>query len=66
MQRLLDFELLQELPLERRLSQLARWVLECERLGESYKLRLPQLTLPAGSGDAQQRRCLTALALFGQ
>jgi len=66
MQRLLDFELLQELPLERRLSQLARWVLECERLGESYKLRLPQLTLPAGSGDAQQRRCLTALALFRQ
>ncbi len=65
MQRLLDFELLQGLPLEPRLSQLAQWVLDCERLGESYRLRLPQLTLPAGHGDAQQRRCLTALALYG-
>ncbi len=34
--RLLDFALLQALPLEQRLSQLAQWVLDCERLGEAY------------------------------
>jgi hypothetical protein len=65
MQRLLGFDLLQSLPLEQRLSQLAQWVLDCERLGETYRLQLPQLTVPAGHGIAQQRLCLTALALFG-
>jgi uncharacterized protein (DUF58 family) len=64
MQRLLDFELLHGLALEPRLSQLAQWVLDCERHGESYRLQLPQLTLPIGQGVAQQRSCLTALALF--
>ena len=63
--RLLDFALLQGLPLEQRLSQLTQWVLECERLGETYSLQLPQRTLPPGHGIAQQRACLEALALYG-
>jgi uncharacterized protein (DUF58 family) len=63
-QRLLDFGLLQSLPLEQRLSQLAQWVLECERRGESYRLQLPQAALPGGLGSAQQRACLEALALY--
>jgi uncharacterized protein (DUF58 family) len=63
--RLLDFALLQALPLERRLSQLAQWVLDCERRGETYSLALPQRTQPAGHGIAQQRACLEALALYG-
>ena len=63
-QRVLDFASLPALPLEQRLSQLAQWVLECERLGDSYRLQLPQATLPAGHGIAHQRACLTALALY--
>ena len=31
-----------DLPLEQRLSQLTQWVLDCERRGESYGLRLRQ------------------------
>jgi uncharacterized protein (DUF58 family) len=62
--RLLDFGLLQSLPLEQRLSQLAQWVLDCERRGESYRLQLPQATLAGGHGGAQQRACLEALALY--
>ena len=63
--RPLDFALLQGLPLEQRLSQLTQWVLECERLGETYSLQLPQRALPPGHGIAQQRACLEALALYG-
>lgn len=63
--RLLDFASLQSLPLEQRLSQLAQWVLDCERLGDTYRLQLPQQALPVGHGIAQQRACLEALALYG-
>ena len=63
--RMLDFTLLQGLPLEQRLSQLSQWVLDCQRLGESYGLQLPQQTLPPGHGIAQQRACLEALGLYG-
>jgi len=63
--RLLDFGLLPGLPLEQRLSQLAQWVIDCERLGESYGLQLPQRLLAAGHGLAQQRACLEALGLYG-
>jgi uncharacterized protein (DUF58 family) len=62
--RVLDFSLLASLPLEQRLSQLAQWVLDCERIGDSYGLQLPRNTLPAGHGIAQQRACLEALALY--
>jgi uncharacterized protein (DUF58 family) len=62
--RILDFSSLPSLPLEQRLSQLAQWVLDCERLGDNYRLQLPQATVPAGHGVAQQRACLTALALY--
>jgi len=64
LQRQLDFAALSSLPLESRLSQLAQWVLDCERLGDPYRLRLPSLTLPAGHGLAHMRRCLQALALY--
>ena len=55
----------ESLPLEQRLSQLAQWVLDCERLGDTYRLQLPQQALPVGHGIAQQRACLEALALYG-
>jgi len=63
-QRTLSLQSLRDLPLERALSQLADWVLECERHGESYALELPGQSLPPGHGLAQRRHCLEALALY--
>lgn len=64
-QRVLDLTLLPEVELEGALSQLARWVLDCERLGETYTLQLATQTLPGRHGAAQRRACLQALALYG-
>ncbi len=49
-------------PPEARLSRLCRWVLEAERRGLDYGLRLPGRTVPPGSGPGHRRRCLEALA----
>jgi len=49
---------------ESRLSRLSAWVLAAERLGASFGLRLPGLELPCGSGEAQRRAALEALALW--
>jgi uncharacterized protein (DUF58 family) len=62
--RVLTLEPLRDLPLESALSQLADWVLECERRGESYALELPGYCVQAGHGLAQRRHCLEALALY--
>ncbi len=51
---------------ETRLSVLAHWVIETERLGQSYGLRLPGVTIPPGRGDVHRARCLEALALHGE
>jgi uncharacterized protein (DUF58 family) len=48
---------------EAQLSRLCAWVLEAERLGLTYGLRLPSLEIAPASGDAHQRQCLEALAL---
>jgi uncharacterized protein (DUF58 family) len=53
------------LDVEARLSQLATWVVESERRGETYGLVLRGRRLAADSGPQQLRACLTALALFG-
>lgn len=50
---------------EARLSQLARWVLEAERLGQPYALTLPGVTLPPALGAAHRAAALRALALHG-
>jgi uncharacterized protein (DUF58 family) len=63
-ERLFDFDTLAGLELEQRLSQLAEWILECERRGEPYGLRLRTQRIPLGLGAEQRRRCLEALALF--
>ena len=49
---------------EGRLSILCQWVLQAERFGQSYGLRLPGKVIPPGRGDAHRTRCLEALALF--
>ncbi|HWI83585.1 DUF58 domain-containing protein [Ramlibacter sp.] len=48
--------------LEHRLSRLAAWVLQADRLGALYGLRLPGRTVAPGSGPAHKRSCLEALA----
>jgi uncharacterized protein (DUF58 family) len=50
---------------EQKLSQLTKWVLECERLGEDYALELPTAVLSAGHGQSHRRACLESLAQFG-
>jgi uncharacterized protein (DUF58 family) len=51
---------------EGRLSILAHWVIESERLGQAYGLRLPGISIAPGRGDAHRARCLEALALHGE
>jgi len=60
-----DWDTLAGFDVETRLSVLTRWVLEAQREGMFYGLRLPEKTLPPDSGDAHQHECLKALALFG-
>jgi uncharacterized protein (DUF58 family) len=51
--------------LEAKLSRLCRWVLDAEKTGASYGLRLPGTDLKPASGPAHLRLCLERLALFG-
>ena len=48
---------------ERRLSQLARWVVDADAAGRIYGLRLPRFVREPSRGDAHRHACLTALAL---
>ena len=48
---------------EARLSRLTAWVLEAERLGLDYGLRLAHTEIAPDHGAAQRQRCLQALAL---
>lgn len=61
----LDWADLPSLEPESRLAHLARWVLEADRLGLSFGLRLPGIRVPPGIGPLQRLRCLNALALHG-
>jgi uncharacterized protein (DUF58 family) len=60
----LDWNDLEGMEVEARLSQLARWVLLSEKGGTSYGLRLPSATLAPSRGDAHFHECLRALALY--
>lgn len=61
----LDWQQTQAADIETRLSVLCRWVLEADRAGTPYSLRLPGAMIATGSGEAHRHRCLAALALFG-
>jgi uncharacterized protein (DUF58 family) len=58
----LDFAQAGHLGTEEKLSRLAAWVLQAERLGLDYGLRLPAQQITPGCGEAHKRRCLEALA----
>jgi len=62
---MLDFESIEALDTEQRLSRLTRWVQDAEALGVPYGLRLPGLEQEPGAGEAHRLDCLKALALFG-
>ena len=59
----LDFARCGPLDADARLARLVAWVLQAEKLGLDYGLRLPGLVLQPDSGEAHRRRCLEALAL---
>jgi uncharacterized protein (DUF58 family) len=61
----LDWDTLEGLDTEARLSVLTRWVLDAERDGLLYGLRLPGKTIAPANGEHHQHACLRALALFG-
>lgn len=60
----LDWAALPQLATEERLSRLARWVIDAERRGTSYGLRLPGEAISPALGEIHKHRCLSALALF--
>jgi uncharacterized protein (DUF58 family) len=60
----LDWQLAQLPGTEPRLARLAAWVLAAEAAGLAHGLRLPGVEIAPGSGAAQQRRSLDALALW--
>ena len=59
----LDLAQAGHLDLERKLSRLVAWVLQADRLGLDYGLRVPGQEIKPSSGEAHKRRCLQALAL---
>jgi uncharacterized protein (DUF58 family) len=62
---MLEHDALHALAPEARLSRLATWVLQAERTGLPYGLRLGTLTLAPALGASQRDACLRALALHG-
>lgn len=60
----LDWDMLPELDVEQRLSQLARWCVDADAAGRSLALRLPGREVPLGAGPEHLAACLEALALF--
>ena len=60
----LDWQTLDGLGDEARLSQLARWVILAESTGASYGLRIPGKVLPPAHGETHYHACLRELATF--
>ena len=49
---------------EQSLSRLCAWVVQADRQGLVYGLRLPRLEIAPGSGEAHKKQCLQALAAY--
>jgi uncharacterized protein (DUF58 family) len=59
-----DWHALQGLNTEMRLSRLTRWIIDADRQGIAYGLKVPDFAAMPGRGDAHLHRCLATLALF--
>lgn len=62
----LSWQMVAALPLEMKLSQLARWILQAEQNNLRYGLELPGSRLAPGHGESHRQACLKILALYGQ
>jgi uncharacterized protein (DUF58 family) len=60
----LDFSALRFHGVEERLSQLALWVIEAERVRRPYSLRVPNTDIAPAVGETHFHRCMRALSLF--
>ena len=60
-----DFDAVPAADLEARLSVLTRWITDTDRTRADYGLRMPGQEFAPAHGEAQRRRCLEALALYG-
>ena len=60
----LDWSALEGLDAEPRLSQLCRWVLDCEAAQRVYGLRLPGTEIAPSHGPAHRLACLRALSRY--
>jgi uncharacterized protein (DUF58 family) len=61
-----DFSRVDATDIEQRLSILTRWIIDADRRGEDYGLKLPGIEFPPAHGEAHRHACLESLALFGQ
>ena len=61
----LDASQMERMPLEERLSQLALWIVNAEKVEMPYALKLGRTALPLGLGPVHSRRALETLAVAG-
>jgi uncharacterized protein (DUF58 family) len=59
-----EFDAISDSDVEKRLSILTRWIVDADRTGEDYGLRLPGCEIEPSHGAAHRRACLEALALY--
>jgi uncharacterized protein (DUF58 family) len=59
-----EWDALQGMDVEARLSQLCRWIEDAHNAGRAYGVKLPGVEIPPNVGSAHRQRCLTSLALF--
>jgi uncharacterized protein (DUF58 family) len=59
----LDFAQTGAAQTEAKLSRLCAWVLEADKQGVDYGLRIPGYEIKPGSGELHRKQCLEALAL---
>jgi len=61
--RLFRFDALPRWGIERRLEQLARWIVDAEAQGQTYGIEIPGTRIEPDRGPEHRHRCLSALAL---
>ncbi len=60
-----DFASIESADVEERLRILTRWIIDADRRGDDYGLKLPGADFPPAHGEAHRHACLEALALYG-